>query len=73
MQRKASVTVEAALLCPFLCLMLCGMILFTLRLYGEVHQYVEKIQDSPEQELPAAELIRLEVVIEDLTGGLYAE
>ena len=66
MQRKASMTVEAALLCPFLCLLLCGMIVFTLQLYQRVEDYAGKLVDEKSQELTSPELIRLEAVTEDL-------
>lgn len=73
MQKKASMTVEAALLCPILCLMICGMILFTLRLYGTIGHYAEELQQQQEPAWTATELIRIEAVIEDVTGGTYAE
>ena len=66
MERKASVTVEAALLCPFLCLVLCGMLWFTLKLYGQVDTYAKQIMAGQEQEPLSPELIRLEAVAEDL-------
>lgn len=66
MRIKASFTVEAALLCPFLCMMLCGMILFTLRLYGTVDDYAAELAEQQERELTSSELIRLEAVAEDL-------
>lgn len=66
MQRKASVTVEAALLCPFLCLILYGMIVFTLRLYGTVNQYAEELIGRQIQKISSPELLRLEAVAEDL-------
>lgn len=63
---KGSFTVEAALLCPFLCLMLCSMLLFTLRLYYIVDEYAEQRTKRQEWSLIAPELIRLEAVMEDL-------
>ncbi len=66
MSLKASVTVEAALLCPFLCLILCGMITFTLQLYGTVDSYASKLTDRRVQEVSSPELLRLEAVAEDL-------
>lgn len=65
-KRKGSFTVEAALLCPFLCLMICGMLLFTLRLYDTVDEYAEKLTKRKEWSLPAPDMIRLEAVTEDL-------
>lgn len=66
MQRKASITVEAALLCPFLCLILYGMIVFTLQLYGTVNQYAEELIGRQIQKISSPELLRLEAVAEDL-------
>jgi len=66
MQRKASITVEAALLCPFLCLILCGMLVFTLQLYQKVDDYTRDLINRNRQEISSAELIRLEAVTEDM-------
>ena len=66
MKRKGSITVEAALLCPFLCLILCAMISFTLNLYGEAELFAEELRTEQEKELTSPELIRLEAVVEDL-------
>ena len=63
---KAGVTVEAALLCPFLCLILCSMIAFTLKLYQTVDDYAEKQKTRQEQELSSEMLIRLEAMTEEL-------
>lgn len=65
MKSKASVTVEAALLCPFLCIILVGMLQFTLRLYSMVDDFAGKLENR-QQELEAPELIRLEAVMEDI-------
>jgi len=66
MKMKASLTVEAALLCPFLCLILCGMIVFTLQLYNTVNTYAETLLERQVRQWSASELIRLEAVTEDL-------
>ena len=66
MKMKASLTVEAALLCPFLCLILCGMLVFTLQLYNTVDTYAKALQERQVQRWSATELIRLEAVTEDL-------
>lgn len=63
---KAGFTVEAALLCPFLCLVLCGMLQFTLQLYKTVDNYAEYLINQQEQGLSSSDLIRLEAVAEDL-------
>ncbi len=65
MKLKASVTVEAALVCPFLCLAVCGMLLLTLQLYGKVEQYAKQLQTEEREGLSSTELIRLEAVIEE--------
>ncbi len=64
--QKGSFTVEAALLCPFLCLMICGMLLFTLRLYNTVDAYAEKLTKRQGWSLTSPNIIRLEAVTEDL-------
>lgn len=66
MKVKASFTVEAALLCPFLCLVLCGMLQFTLGLYQKVDSYANELMQHEEEGLSSADLIRLEAVTEEL-------
>jgi len=63
---KAGFTVEAALVCPFLCLILCGMIQFTLRLYHKVDDYAAELVQPREQGLSSGQLIRLEAVTEEI-------
>lgn len=63
---KASFTVEAALICPFLCLILCGMLQFTLQLYQRVDLFAETLLQKQEQVLSSSQLIRLEAVIEEI-------
>ncbi len=62
---KGSFTVEAALLSPFICLVICGMLLVTLNLYETVGTYAEIIKKPQEKALSSADFIRLEAVIED--------
>ena len=66
MQKKASITVEAALLCPFLCLILCGMLVVTLQMYQKVDCYTTELIGRNQQEISSAELVRLEAVTEDM-------
>jgi len=66
MEIKASMTVEAALLCPFLCLVLCGMLWFTLQLYGQVDAFAKTLTTPQQKMFHSMELIRLEAVAEDL-------
>ena len=63
---KASFTVEAALVCPFLCLILCGMLQFTLWLYQRVDLLATEIVQEQERGLSSHQLIRLEAVAEEL-------
>ena len=63
---KASFTVEAALICPFLCLILCGMLQVTLQLYQRVDLFAERLVQKQEREISSSHLIRLEAVIEDI-------
>lgn len=57
---------EAALICPFLCLILCGMLQFTLQLYQRVDLFAASLLQEQERGLPANHLIRLEAVTEDI-------
>ena len=66
MKVKAGFTVESALLCPFLCLILCGMLQFTLELYQIVDNYAEKLMQRQEEGLTSGDLIRLEAVLEEV-------
>ena len=66
MQKKASMTVEAALLCPFLILILCGIIMFTLQLYQKVDNYAEELVNRESKGAASSVMIRLEAVTEDI-------
>ena len=66
MKAKAVFTVEAALICPFLCLILCGMIQFTLHLYGMVDSYATSLMQEQVKGLSSNQLIRLEAISEDI-------
>lgn len=61
---KAGYTVEAALLCPLLCLMICGMIGMTIELYNEVMESAEKLKGWNAWG-SSVELIRVEAVAEE--------
>ena len=63
---KASFTVEAALIGPFLCLILCGMLQFTLQLYQRIDLFAEILVQKQEQEFSSSRLIRLEAMIEEI-------
>lgn len=69
MKVKASMTVEAALLCPFLCLILCGLLWFTLQLYGQTDAFAKALTVPYQQSFRATELIRLEAVAEEFDLG----
>lgn len=66
MKAKAVFTVEAALVCPFLCLVLCGMIQFTLHLYKTVDSYATRLMQEQVQGLSSNQLIRLEAITEEI-------
>ncbi len=63
---KAGITVEAAFLMPLICLFICGMIVMTLKLYGNVSEYKERICNG-DKEQEAVYLIRLEAMVEQVT------
>lgn len=67
MKWKASFTVEAALVFPLLCFIICGMLLWTLRLYGKVEQYAGRLLTEERGGIPSTELIRLEAVLEEVS------
>lgn len=60
---QGSLTVEAALVCPMLCLVLCGMIQLTMELYKRVEVYSKEVMADVEQGSSASELVRLEAVV----------
>ncbi len=66
MRVKASYTVEAALICPFLCFILCGIMIVTLDLYKQVEEFCIKQQENVERTAEATKWIRIEAVVEDL-------
>lgn len=66
MKIKAGFTVEAAMICPFLCLILCAMLRLTLELYWTVDTYAKELKQREERALSSADLIRLEAVAEEI-------
>ena len=64
MKVKASYTVEAALICPFLCFILCGIMIVTLGLYKQVEEFSIKQQENVESVVQATKWIRIEAVLE---------
>ena len=66
MQVKASYTVEAALICPLICLTICGMLLLTLRFYGMAKDFAEELMTRQRNGITSARLIRLEAAVEEL-------
>lgn len=62
---RGSYTIEAALICPFLCLVLCLLLSGTLALYEKVHRYGEECVQLLEQMEPASDRIRMERVVGD--------
>lgn len=65
MRVKASYTVEAALICPLLCFILCGIMIVTLNLYKQVEEFCIKQQESVESIAKATKWIRIEAVVEE--------
>lgn len=63
---KASYTVEAALICPLICLILCGIITLTLDLYRQVECFSIEQQEKVESKAEATRWIRIEAVVENL-------
>ncbi len=60
---RGSITVEAALLCPFLCLIVCAMVLVTLFLYDIVEDYGKEAVKAI-YELPVnSEVLRMERIM----------
>ena len=66
MRVKASYTVEAALICPFLCFILCGIMIVTLDLYKQVEEFCIKQQENVESTVEATKWIRIEAVVEPM-------
>lgn len=66
MRVKAGYTVEAALLCPFFCLVLCGMIVMTLMLYQRIEEYALVLESETNRPAYTVELIRMEAVAEEI-------
>lgn len=66
MQIKASYTVEASLIFPLICLILCGIITLTLELYYQVEYFSIEKQERVEKKAEATSWIRIEAVVEYL-------
>ncbi len=67
MKVKASYTVEASLIFPLICLILCGIITFTLNLYNQVEHFSIEKQKKIENKAEAVIWIRIQTVVEDVT------
>ena len=65
MRAKGSFTIEAALVVPFLCLLLCAILLFTLSLYQKVGDFAESASEKVERGWRNVEIIRLLRVVGD--------
>lgn len=63
---KGSFTVEAAMICPLICLIICGMLVMTLKLYQNVNLFSKELKQRQEQSLSSADLIRMEAAAEEL-------
>lgn len=62
-REKASYTLEAALVCPFLCLILCGMLVITFALYEKVEDYGKQIAATMETVSKNPESVRIERIV----------
>lgn len=60
---KGSITVEAALLCPFLCLLICSMIVITFFLYDMILDYGEETMESLRKISENVNMLRIERLI----------
>ena len=60
---KGSITVEAALLCPFLCLLICSMIVITLFLYDMILDYGEETMEALRKISENVNMLRIERLI----------
>lgn len=67
MKVKASYTVEASLIFPLICLILCGIITVTLNLYNQVEHFSIEKQKKIENKAEAVIWIRIQTVVEDVT------
>ena len=63
MKAKANYTVEAALICPLVCLMVCAVLLFTMRLFYQIEEYTVDVV-SKEETIVAPQIIRMESIVE---------
>ena len=66
MKVKASYTVEAALICPLICFMLCGIMIVTLNFYKQVETFYMKQQEEIERKAEATKWIRIEAEVQYL-------
>ena len=67
MKVNASYTVEASLIFPLICLILCGIIALTLNLYKQVEYFSIEKQKKIENEAEAVIWIRIQTVVENVT------
>ena len=63
---KASYTVEAALICPLICFILCGIVILTLDLYKQVEYFAIEQQEKVESNAQAIHWIRIEQMVTNL-------
>lgn len=67
MKVKASYTVEASLIFPLICLILCGIVILTLDLYKQVETFSIEKQEKIEKEAEATIWIRIQAAVENIT------
>ena len=64
MNVKASYTVEASLIFPLICFLLCAIIILTLHLYSQAESFYIEQQEKVESKVEAVQWIRIEAVVE---------
>jgi len=66
-KKKGSVTVEAALVCPFVCLILCAMLVITVSFYEKVETFgTESIQRLKESDRTVT-VLRMERILMEIS------
>ena len=62
-KRKGSFTVEAALVCPFLCLIVCAMVVTTVSFYEKVDAFGTEAVRALRETDHTAEVLRIERIL----------
>ena len=62
-KKKGSFTVEAALICPFVCLVICAMMVVTLSFYHKVVCFGEEMVQSLKETDNTSMVLRMERIL----------